>query len=145
MPREFNRYLCYSEKNSCMVYTEFFLIGVTGIEPARSWSQTKRLTIGPHPDINIQLWSKLWSAFIFHVRLARKQEKKRESRRKHDLHRDTRLAGDLLPEHLLYQLSHTPYPILYRKIASLSTSFWVRILWADAGNFSSSVDFSANL
>ena len=26
------------------------LVGVTGIEPAKSWSQTKRLTIGPHPE-----------------------------------------------------------------------------------------------
>ena len=27
------------------------MVGMTGIEPAQSWSQTKRLTIGPHPYI----------------------------------------------------------------------------------------------
>ena len=27
------------------------MVGVTGIEPAKSWSQTKRLTIGPHPEV----------------------------------------------------------------------------------------------
>lgn len=28
------------------------LVGVKGIEPPKSWSQTKRLTIGPHPVQN---------------------------------------------------------------------------------------------
>ena len=29
--------------------TVVFEVGVKGIEPPKSWSQTKRLTIGPHP------------------------------------------------------------------------------------------------
>ncbi len=44
------------------------LVGVTGIEPAPSWSQTKRLTIRQHPDkiFNFsQLWSNLWSSHCF--------------------------------------------------------------------------------
>ena len=30
------------------------MVGVTGIEPAKSRSQSERLTIGPHPDANMR-------------------------------------------------------------------------------------------
>ena len=36
--------------NNFMLLKTLALVGVTGIEPAPSWSQTKRLTIRQHPD-----------------------------------------------------------------------------------------------
>ena len=99
-----------------------FLVGVTGIEPAPSWSQTKRLTIRQHPDTHIQFWSKLWSAFFFHVQLTRKREKKRENQRKHNLPQRLRHSGDLLPNQVRYQLRYIPIAVLLYTILSVLSS-----------------------
>ena len=90
-----------------------FLVGMTGFEPATSWSQTKRAT-NCATSRSIKLWSKLkglqnWSKLWSNVIFAKQYMQKFPC-----LYRFLSVGisnGTKLPNHPLYQLSHTP--ILY--------------------------------